>query len=427
MQTREASALDLFVDSTRLMGDSTLCGVMEFSRKLDPGRLGRAAHVCIRAHPVLHSRLVRGQGPAYWEMAEPEAAAAVPVEECAEDYRARVTGPVDPYGTVQVRVRILRRATGDVVVINLAHAAADASGLMAFMGQLLLEYETPGTIRPAAGGIPERDTLWTQNLPGKKAPVPQEMEVIDPMWPDPFGRSDAPASFHRECISAGELAAINACTKTMGGTVNDAILAAYFLAISDLTGHNGPLPLFFPVNLRRHLADGSRVMSNQAANVSIPVERKTGEGMAEILPRIIRETRRLKEDCIGVPEQARMDAASDPEGRAVREMVERMAALEAQGFADIFITNPGVLTLPEVPGLSDAYVCYPGSRMPTTCFVTSTFAGHMTVTMGYQDSERARGGTKKALGLFCEYLRGLAGQDAASAITARNTLTGRRQ
>jgi NRPS condensation-like uncharacterized protein len=408
MHTREASALDLFVDSTRLMGDSTLCGVMEFTGRLDPDRLGRAAHACIRAHPVLHSRLVRGKGPAYWVMEEPEAAAPVPVEECGEDYRARVAGPVDPYGTVQIRARILRRPAGDVVVINLAHAAADAAGLMAFMGQLLTEYETPGTIRPATGGIPERDTLWTRGLLSKTAPQPEEMEVIDPVWPDPFGRSDAPPTFHRECIGAQELAAINSATKKLGGTLNDAILAAYFLAISDCTGCNGPISLFFPVNLRRHLANGSRVMSNQAANVSIPVERKPGEGMAGLLPRIIRETRRLKEGYIGVPEQARMDAASDPEGRAVQEMVERMAALEEKGFADIFITNPGVLALPTVPGLADAYVCYPGVKMPTTCFVTSTFVGHMTVTMGCQDSERAREGTKKALGLFCGYLRGLA-------------------
>lgn len=408
MHTREASALDLFVDSTRLMGDSTLCGVVEFTARLDPDLLGRAAHACILAHPILHSRLVRGTGPAYWTMEDPGAVAPVPVEECTEDYRPRVTGPVDSNGPVQVRVRILKRPSGDVLVVNLAHPAADASGLQAFMAQLLTEYTTLGTIRPAAGGIPERDTLWTKNLPGTTAPAPSGMEVIDPMWPDPFGRSDAPSTFHRECINARELAALNTYTKKPGGTINDAILAAYFLAISDCTGCNGPLPLFFPVNLRRHLTDGSRVMSNQAANVSIPVERKPGEGMAELLPRIVRETRRLKEGYIGVSEQARMDAACDPEGQAVQEMVKRMADLEEEGFADIFISNPGVLELPEVPGLHDAYVCYPGSLMPTTCFVTSTFRGHMTVTMGYQDSERPREGTKKALGLFCGYLRGLA-------------------
>lgn len=406
MHTREASALDLFVDSTRLLGDSTLCGVMEFDRPLDPDRLGRAVHACILAHPVLHSRLVRGNGPAYWVMEDAGDPGPVPVTECDGDYRPLVTGPVDPYGPVQVRVRLLRKNPGDVIVVNIAHAAADASGLQSFMGQLLLEYENPGTIRPAAGGIPGRDTLWTRTLLAEKLPAPGEMDTIDPMWPDPFGRSDAPVSFHRECIAAPDLAAIRARAKTLGGTVNDAILAAYFLAMSDITGHNGPLALFFPVNLRRYLDDGSRVMSNQAANVSIPVERKPGEGMAGLLPRVICGTRRLKDGNIGIPEQVRMDAASDPEGKNVRQMVERMAKCEAEGFADIFVSNPGVIVLPEIPGLTDAYVCFPGVCMPTTCFVTSTFRGHMTITMGYQDSERAREGTRRAVRLFREYLAG---------------------
>jgi hypothetical protein len=45
-------------------------------------------------------------------------------------------------------------------------------------------------------------------------------------------------------------------------------------------------------------------------------------------------------------------------------------------------------------GLTDAYVCYPGTSMPCTfCFVISTFQRRMSVTMGYQDSDRAREGT----------------------------------
>jgi hypothetical protein len=42
--------------------------------------------------------------------------------------------------------------------------------------------------------------------------------------------------------------------------------------------------------------------------------------------------------------------------------------------------------------------------MPTTCFVTSTFRGKMTITMGYQNSNRAREGTRKAMRLFRHHL-----------------------
>ena len=410
MYTREASTLDLFTDSIRLMGDATLCGVMEFDCTLDPGVLEEAAQACLYAHPILHSRLVRGNGPAFWEMMEPIRISPVIVEECPKNYHPRVIRPVDPYGPLQFRVRLLRRPSGDVIVVNLAHAAADAYGLHTLMAQLLEEYITPGSIPPADGGIPARDTLWTRALVRHGTPGQCAMTLIDPMWPDPFGTSPGPFTFHRKCILPREIAAIRAHTKMCGGTLNDAILAAYFLSMSDLTGYRGPFSLFFPVNLRQHLRDGSRVMSNQATNACILLERAGGEGIEEILARVICGTQRHKEGSIGIPEQVEMDAGSDPEGRNIHAMVEQMAARQSRGLADIFISNPGLLTLPECKGLTNAYVCYPGGFMPTTCFITSTFREQMTVTMGYQDDPKTKEGTRQALDLFLHHLRSL-GED----------------
>jgi NRPS condensation-like uncharacterized protein len=404
MYTREASSLDLFTDSIRLMGDATLCAVLEFDRQLDARLLGEAARACLLAHPVLHSRLVRGNGPAYWEQIEPARAVPVPVEECIGNYHSRVIGPVDPYGLQQFRVRLLRRPGGDAIVINLAHAAADASGLHVLASQLLQEYRQPGSIGPAEGGIPERDTLWTRDFRATGRPASAEQRMIDPMWPDPFGTSRAPASYHRESVSPPELEAVRRHARALGGSVNDLLLAGFFLAMSDITGHRGPMNLFFPVNLRQHLHDGSRVMSNQATNVCIPLERRIGEGMAEILPRVIAETTLLKQHGIGIAEQVVMDENSDPEGRYIHRMAEQMADQQKRGFADIFFSNPGPISLPELDGLADAYVCYPGGFMPTSCLLTSTFRGRMTITMGYQDSDRARTGTRRAIDLFRHYL-----------------------
>ncbi|MFA5268355.1 MAG: hypothetical protein WC379_10325 [Methanoregula sp.] len=412
MFTREATSLDLFTDSVRCMGDATLCAVMEFDRQLDPILLKGAAQACLLAHPVLHSRLVRGDGPAFWVMVDDPVIPPIEPEECDGDYHPRVIGPVDPYGPQQFSVRLLRRPSGDVIVINLAHAAADAYGLHTLMAQLLQEYEAPGSVRPCEGGIPVRDTLWTQNLDRDGTPAYPDMRVINPLWPDPFGTSREPISYHRQCISPGELEAVRAHARALGGSLNDAIVSAYYLAMSDLTGHHGPMDIFFPVNLRQHLDDGSRVMSNQAANISVPISRKNGEGMDAILPRVIAATRRHKENGIGIAEQVGMDRASDPEGRSIHRMVEEMAIMQKGGLADIFLSNPGPVLLPDTEGLTDAYICYPGGYMPTTCFVTSTFLGHMTVTMGYQDSERPREGTKKAMQLFRQHLLSLAGVES---------------
>lgn len=407
MYTREASALDLFTDSVRLLGDATQCAVMEFDRRLDCCVLEKAAQACLLAHPILHSRLFRGNGPAFWEMAEQSRVPPLQIEECTNNYHGHVIGPVDPYGPLQFRVRLLRRPSGDVIVINLAHAAADGFGLHTLSSQLLQEYDKPGSIDPAEGGIPERDTLWTRGLDREKRPIPDEMSVINPMWPNPFGTSRQPSSFHRDRVNPPILEAVRAYTRTLGGSINDAVMAAYYLAMSDITDYRGPIALFFPVNLRQHLNDGSRVMSNQATNVCFPMEGKGGEGMEEILPRIIEETRILKAGHIGIAEQVEMDKICDPEGRHIQQMVEKMAALQKAGLADIFVSNPGPITLPNIEGLTDAYLCYPGGYMPTTCFITSTFRGKMTITMGYQNSYRARTGTRKAMQLFRKHLLSL--------------------
>ena len=129
--------------------------------------------------------------------------------------------------------------------------------------------------------------------------------------------------------------------------------------------------------------------------------------MVEILTRVISGTKKHKEGLIGIAEQVEMDAHSDPEGRNIQAMVEQMAAHQDRGLADIFISNPGVLALPDCKGLTDAYVCYPGGFMPTTCFITSTFRDRMTVTMGYQESLKTKEGTKRALDLFVHHLRSL--------------------
>jgi NRPS condensation-like uncharacterized protein len=186
------------------------------------------------------------------------------------------------------------------------------------------------------------------------------------------------------------------------------LLAAYYLTMSDLTGYMDPIAIFFPVNIRQHLNDGSRVMSNQATNVCFTVDRNPGDGMEEILPLIIGQIAVLKARRIGIAEQMEMDRNCDPEGGNIHRMVEEMADLQNGGLADIFISNPGPMTLPDAEGLSDAYLCYPGGYMPTTCFITSTFRERMTVTMGYQDSHRARMGTRKALDLFQQHLLSIA-------------------
>lgn len=414
MHTCKASSLDLFTDSLRLMGDATLCGVMEFDKELPAKSVQAAAQACLMAHPILCSRLVRKNGPAYWEILDNVQMPKPEVIMCGEYYHHLVQQAVSADSPPLFSVKILRRPSGDVLVVNLAHAAADGFGLSVLMNALLEEYKNPGKILPEIGGIPQRDTLWTAEMCraiseqegafGALAGESPEMKIIDPMWPDPFGTSDQPFDYHRIIISPDELSALKSGAKKSGASINDAILSAYFMTMSTLTGHYGPIDIFYPVNLRQYLSDDSRVMSNQSANVSITLERRAQDTIKEILLQVSQKTAKIKRNKTAVTEQAAMDSACDQEGLHIQKMVEEMANLQEKGFADIFISNPGALTLADTPGLCDAYICYPGSFLPTTSFIASTFLGHMTVTIGFQKSKKAQAKTWEALMLFKKHL-----------------------
>ena len=323
-----------------------------------------------------------------------------------DDHRRHVVHGMDPYVAPQAVFRILRSPERDVLVINMAHAAADGRGMKELARTLVQAYMDPCSVPSNGEELPARDTLWTEALLDERDTVRANgVTLINPMWPSPCAPSKASSNYHRAVFSPEGMSAIKKMAKAHGGTINDMFLAAYFMAMSDLTGHLGPQSVFFPVDLRRYLTDGSRMMTNQSANVSITVHRTPGEGMPEILDQVIEGTRMMKDRNIGVREQVLFDRGSDPDGLSVRKMVEEMVRLQdEEGLADIFITNPGPMALPEMPGLVVAYICYPGVYMPATCFVISTFRDAVTVTIGYQDDEGARKATMRAMRGFIEHL-----------------------
>lgn len=413
MQNIPASPLDLFTDSVRLMGDATIIAVLEFQGKLDVDRLACSVARLFHAYPILSSRLVRGSGPAYWSYESQNDGHFEFHPIGKESYLEHIICSVDPYRAIQLYVRLFRRDDGDVLILNLSHAAGDATALKVLARSLMDDYLGNVILKEDTAGLRPRDTSWTRDLvKGRPKTVRTEMETMDPMWPSLCQATDAAWSLHRAKVPQFDLASAKQAAGILGGTLNDVLIAAFFLAMSDMTGHNGPQNIFMPVNLRRYKEDTSMLVSNQSSNVRLVLDRYPGEGMREILSKVISQTNALKSVGIGIMEQIEFDESSDPEGRNVQAMVERMVATREQGLADVFITNPGPFDLPDVPGLVDAYVCYPGSYLPNICFVVSTFRGEVSISIGYQRSEEGEDVTRRVLGLFLSYIRSAGQTDA---------------
>ncbi|OPY33146.1 MAG: Condensation domain protein [Methanomassiliicoccales archaeon PtaU1.Bin124] len=402
MQRQPASALDLFTDSVRSMGDATMVSVLEFDRHLDAHRMEVAARRCLDAYPILSSRLVRGKGPAYWEHVDSRSEQLVTVVDIGNgDYRPYIVLAVDPFASPQMAVRMLRSHEHDVLVINLAHAAADGSGLKELASSLLKAYIDPDSIRPAHG-LPVRDTLWTGSL--LEEDLTDDVQLVNTMWPSSLRSSNGTSTYHRCTIAPEGVAAMKSLASRYNGTINDLLMASFYLSLSEFCGHYDKQGISFPVNLRQHLRDGSRCMTNQAANVGFSISRSPQDTLNEVLPKVVQETSRLKQGRIGIREQVAFDRCCDPEGLAVHRMVEEMAQQQRQGQANIFISNPGPITLPTFPGLADAYLAYPGGYMPTTCFIITTFQGSMSITMGYQQDQASTEATSVMMDGFLDNL-----------------------
>jgi NRPS condensation-like uncharacterized protein len=407
MQNVPASALDLFTDSVRLMGDATIVAVLEFQGRLDEERMERSLYRLFRAYPILSSRLVRGSGPAHWAYGPPSEDTNLEIISIGqEDHLDHMVYDVDPHRSPQLRVRLLRRDVGDILVLNMSHAAGDATALKVLTRSLLDDYLGHKVLIEDHTGLGPRDTSWTRGLVGKRSPVVRtEMETMDPMWPSLCPPTDAGWSMHRAKVSQTDLISAKQTAHRLFGTLNDVLIASFFLALSDLTGRNGPQNIFMPVDLRRHLRDQRRMVSNQSGNVCLVLDRRPDEGMQEILSQVISRTKALKADGIGLKEQIEFDESCDPEGRNVQAMVEKMWAMRDQGLADVFFSNPGQFDLPDMSGLMDAYICYPGSFLPTMCFVVSTFRGEVSISIGYQRSKEGKDATRRALDRFLFHIR----------------------
>ena len=161
MQRQPATSLDLFTDSVRLMGDATMVAVMEFDRRLDMLRMfagGLEMRRCLPDPPLeacpgarssilgapgkggerrdIFGRFHRGTGLSF-------------------------THPIGdrPVRKIAVKDRLLRSPDRDAIVINLAHAAADANGLMMMASTLLNAYLDPLSVPPVRRVFGERHPL----------------------------------------------------------------------------------------------------------------------------------------------------------------------------------------------------------------------------------------------------------------------------
>ncbi|WP_292427181.1 hypothetical protein [Methanoregula sp.] len=273
-----ASPMDQFNYALQALGDQSMHMVIAFEGMLDERRLQEAASTVLSEIPVLGSRFVDCGAP-YWELLpETDRDTLVcihPSVDPHQDLPKVLAIPVDSAAGPQICIHLIRTKSSDTLCITVHHAVMDAHGLLACTRLLAECYRNPDYKT-----LPPTETI-DRSLATVLAQFPETVLLCDRPapedppagWAFPVGPGDCcTRDFAIRTLPASRLDAIKHAGKQQGATVNDVLLAAYFVALCTTIGPSPgcPVPVMVSIDLRRYL-NGSRSVSpnNTICNQSV--------------------------------------------------------------------------------------------------------------------------------------------------------------
>lgn len=226
-------------------------------------RLRQAVGVALASHPRARARLTAGHSQRVeWEVTPQPDVDPLDVVVCSDDdalQAARVdlqSLAVPLVASPPLRVRLARHRNGDVVMLNVHHAAGDGIAALCLLRSIARAYA--GRPDLVAQTPPEQVQIpvpsggrWGQirALLGElRQAAPRSAHLV------PVGGADRPGyQLHHLALDTAQTAAL-AAKATAGTTVNDLLLAGLHLALDSWNrehgGAGGRLSVLMPVNLR---------------------------------------------------------------------------------------------------------------------------------------------------------------------------------
>lgn len=272
-------------------------------------RLRQAVGVALASHPRARARAIiaRQRGARYeWEITPAPDVDPLDVVVCSDDdalrtARADLQSLAVPLVTSPpLRIRLARHHDGDVVMLNVHHAAGDgiaALGLLRSIARAYAGRADPVPHTPAEEvQIPAPSGRWAQlrALAGElRQAAPRSVHLV------PSGGQDHPGyRLHHLVLDTAQTAAL-ATKADPGTTVNDLLLAGLHLTLdswnSEHGGPDGRLSVLMPVNLRP-TSSWHEGFGNFTFMVPVATRpRDRGDATATVST-IRRRTRRIKDE-----------------------------------------------------------------------------------------------------------------------------------
>jgi len=369
--------------------------------RLDEEKLPVAMRAVMDAEPVLCSRFVESEKPS-WEALPP-----LP----PESFFSRVSDP-DPGGVLPgVLVRQLDARRGppvhltlirgemDTLVLSVNHTASDAYGVR-YAAFLLAQAYREGVL-PAGLLSPcrhERDRSFSPlllDLP--EAVVNAAKEACGDqaaVWGIPCGKGPCRRpSYEFRTIDRDLFRDIRSCSRACGMTINDLLLASFFVAVSREIPHeeDGLYPVLTSVDLRR-LVPSARTAP--VANLSVAFEVHLSANLSRSFPLLAKEVHgvmeRKKRLRAGIGAAVRLEELFGAAGfHAVRKYLEEeRRKSETMGYPkNPFFSNTGII--PQECGdfggvrAVHAFMVPPVDYPPGFSVAASTFQERLTLASGF--------------------------------------------
>ncbi len=419
-----ASAFDIFNVYFERIYDPSMHVVFTFDGAVEAGALREAVMRFIASSPYLRSRFAdEGEGfPAWEEIPEQEWERAFVI---APDGEGLPPPPLDVRAGPQIRVTLCRQE--DMVIITCHHGFCDAAGAMALARGVFSAYrsilENPD-FRPAPIDPCDRSTdrilmLYTDEE--RRQALAEEEPFVD-RWRFPVERTGRgiPCVTSRT-LAPERLGRIKAFGHEHGATVNDILIAAFFLAFQKIRADPGdlgaPRSILTSVDLRRRYPgccdEDMPINLSTAYAVTLYVDEETG--LKDVVGQVTAITSRRKTEHPGLAAilfYEEIMAGGMPAVRAFfDDMMKRYISSGHKNpvFANLGIFDPGD-HLP-VPGRDGTMLDITGIQyLPCVCWpygflmTASTFRGRLTVMTAYEEGPYSTATVERFLEYVDEYL-----------------------
>jgi NRPS condensation-like uncharacterized protein len=377
----------------------------EVEESVEPERLVDAVRTAAQVHPIARARLGESRGTDLryeWviedELADPPVAVVDAPDDAALD-RAREalmghSPALDRVGPFELVLARRPEGEGDVLLLNLIHAAGDGMGALRLLASILRAYRGDDDPHPPVDPLEVRDVtdlIGAEGIGDRIKRIRALVEHVARFASPPIriapegGDDDAPAyGFETLTLGPDEIAQVMK-RRTGGATANDVLIAALGVTARRWNeqhgGSTGRAALMMPVNLRPKEWRFD-VIANFASYVTVHLAEDEQNDMDTAVVAAAERTRKIKDD--GIPGLI-VDLLAFPSAlpTAIKQRLQELIPLTGNVVVDTAVlSNLGKLD--ELPGVKRVGFSPPG-RMPLGASLgVATLDDQMWVTLRYR-------------------------------------------